>query len=125
MAHEAEIDHDKSCWNFQGICWERYSKKSNQSHILADSTWIRPEEIDRYEGLVDGIKVASRTNPHFGTIIKAYAQRSFDGNMLSLCEPDFSKLMYLENKAFPENWMASAGTAGTPEYNSLLGIVQK
>lgn len=125
VAHEAEIDHDKSCWNFQGICWERYSKKSNQSHILADSTWIRPEEIDRYEGLVDGIKVASRTNPHFGTIIKAYAQRSFDGNMLSLCEPDFSKLMYLENKAFPEHWMASAGISGTPEYNSLLGIVQK
>ena len=125
VAHEAEIDHEKSCWNFQGICWERFSKKSNQDNILADSTWIRPEEIDLYEGIVDGIKVASRTNPHFGTIIKAYAERSFTGNILSLCEPDFSKLIYLENSAFPANWMGNAKNSGTPEYNSLIGTVKK
>ena len=125
VAHEAEIDHEKSCWNFQGICWERFSKKSNQDNILADSTWIRPEEIDLYEGIVDGIKVASRTNPHFGTIIKAYAERSFTGNILSLCEPDFSKLIYLENSAFPANWMGNAKNSGTSEYNSLIGTVKK
>ena len=125
VAHEAEIDHEKSCWNFQGICWERYSKKDNQNHILEDSTWIRPEEIDMYEGIVDGIKVASRTNPHFGTIIKAYAERSFAGNILSLCEPDFSKLIHLENSAFPANWMKGAKTSGTPEYDSLIGSVKK
>jgi collagenase-like PrtC family protease len=125
VAHEAEIDHEKSCWNFQGICWERFSQKSNQDNILADSTWIRPEEIDLYEGIVDGIKVASRTNPHFGTIIKAYAERSFTGNILSLCEPDFSKLIYLENSAFPANWMGNAKNSGTSEYNSLIGTVKK
>ena len=125
VAHEGEIEHDKNCWNFQGICWERYSKKAFQDQILADSTWIRPEEIDRYAGIVDGIKVASRTNPSFGTIIKAYAERSFEGNMLSLCEPDFSKLIHLENKAFPENWMPCAAAPGTQEYENILKAVKR
>ena len=125
VSHEAEIDHEKSCWNFQGICWERYGKRANREEILADSTWIRPEEIDRYEGLVDGIKVASRTNPSFGTIIKAYAERSFEGNILSLCEPDFSRLIHLENADFPENWMQYAHTPGTPEYENIMKAVRK
>ena len=125
VAHEAEIDHEKSCWNFQGICWERYARKINQDHILADSTWIRPEEIDLYEGIIDGIKVATRTNPHFGTIVKSYAERHFEGNMLSLCEPDFSRLMYLENRNFPENWMKYARDYGSDEYTKIFETVKK
>ena len=125
VSHEAEIDHGQSCWNFQGICWERYGKKALQDEILADSTWIRPEEIDLYTGLVDGIKVATRTNPSFGTIIKSYAERSFDGNILSLCEPDFSKLIHLENKNFPPGWMKDAAHPGSVEYNNLLKAVKR
>ena len=124
VAHETETDHNESCWNFQGICWERYSDPKFRSHILADSTWIRPEEIDLYTGVVDGIKVASRTNPHFGSIIKAYAERSFTGNMLSLCEPDFSRLIYLENKSFPAGWMKHSDPV-TPEYKDILESVKK
>lgn len=124
VAHEAETDHSQSCWHFQGICWERYGKAAGRESILADSTWIRPEEIDLYTGIADGIKVATRTNPHFGSIIKAYAQRSFDGNMLSLCEPDFSKLIYLENKSFPQGWRKHLNP-DTPEYKSILERVKK
>ena len=124
VAHEAELDHAQSCWNFQGICWERYGKKANQEFILADSTWIRPEEVDLYEDLVDGIKVASRTNPSFGTIIKAYAERSFEGNILSLCEPDFSRLISLDNKSFPDGWMKYASRPGSPEYQKILDAVR-
>ncbi|MBO5791296.1 MAG: hypothetical protein J6S54_02350 [Lentisphaeria bacterium] len=124
VAHEAELDHAQSCWNFQGICWERYGKKANQEFILADSTWIRPEEVDLYEDLVDGIKVASRTNPSFGTIIKAYAERSFEGNILSLCEPDFSRLISLDNKRFPDGWMKYASCPGSPEYQKILDAVR-
>ena len=125
VAHEAELDHAQSCWNFQGICWERYGKRANQELILADSTWIRPEEIDLYEELVDGIKVASRTNPSFGTIIKAYAERSFEGNILSLCEPDFSRLISLDNKSFPDGWMKHASSPDSPEYQKILDAVRK
>ena len=74
---------------------------------------------------MDGIKVATRTNPHFGTIIKSYAERRFEGNMLSLCEPDFSRLMYLENSDFPENWMKYASAYGSTEYTKILETVKK
>ncbi len=37
-------------------------------------------------------------------MIAAYAERRFDGNMLSLCEPDFSALAYLDNRRFPRAW---------------------
>ena len=125
VAHEAEIGRETNCWNFQGICWERYAQKANQDHILADSTWIRPEEIDQYQGLVDGIKVATRTNPCFGTIIKSYAERSFEGNMLSLCEPDFSKLIKLDNSSFPADWMKYASAPESEEYKNLLKLIRK
>jgi len=42
-------------------------------------------------------------------VIAAYARRSFDGNMLSLCEPDFSALAYLDNTRFSDDWLTLFG----------------
>ncbi len=120
VAHETESDPMDCAWQFRGICWEYYGKPANRQRILADSTWVRPEEIDRYTGLVDGIKVATRTNPCFGTIVKAYAERSFNGNPLSLCEPDFSGFINLDNRKFPDNWHSIARYPESPAYQDLL-----
>lgn len=120
VAHEAEINMMESCWNFRGVCWEYYAKPENRARILADSTWVRPEEIDAYAGLVDGIKLATRTNPCFGTIIKAYAERSFCGNILNLCEPDFSGCIKLDNQRFPADWHRIARDPGSTAYQTLL-----
>ncbi|MBQ4105958.1 MAG: hypothetical protein IJC73_00075 [Lentisphaeria bacterium] len=124
VAHEAETSQLENCWHFRGICWEYYAKPENRDRILADSTWVRPEEIDNYTDLVDGIKLASRTNPFFGTIIKAYAERSFDGNPLNLCEPDLSAFITLENRRFPQGWHAIARDPGSPAYRDLLAAVR-
>ncbi|MDD5518519.1 MAG: U32 family peptidase [Candidatus Omnitrophica bacterium] len=51
------------------------------------SDWIRPEDIDFYEGLgVDSIKLVDRRLPSdmLARIINAYVQRSYSGNLLDL-----------------------------------------
>lgn len=99
VAHEREIvasgDMDTP---FYGICWEYLSKSNNTDAFITDTTWIRPEDISLYEEIVDGVKLATRTHKDPLSIIQAYAQRSYIGNMLQLCEPDYSRLHYLDNK---------------------------
>jgi collagenase-like PrtC family protease len=106
VAHEREIACEKSSWNgFRGICWEYFFDPANHYAFLADSTWIRPEEIDSYCGLVDGIKLATRVHRDPEWVISSYVKRAFEGNTLSLAEPDFSKLCYLDNTAFHDDWL--------------------
>ena len=110
VAHETEAACRPSPWNgFSGVCWSYYADPANRVSLLTDSTWLRPEEIDRYAGLADGIKLATRVHRDPARVIAAYARRSFDGNMLSLCEPDFSALAYLDNRRFPDDWLSRFG----------------
>jgi hypothetical protein len=37
-------------------------------------------------------------------VIAAYAEGGFDGNMLSLCDPDCSALASVNNRRFPRDW---------------------
>jgi collagenase-like PrtC family protease len=105
VAHEHELGQQETRWpGFRGICWEHYADAGNPVSLLADSTWVRPEDIGRYVDLVDGIKLATRQHRDPAKVIAAYAEGRFDGNILSLCEPDFSVLAYLENRRFPHDW---------------------
>ena len=110
VAHETEAACRPSPWNgFSGVCWSYYADPANRVSLLTDSTWLRPEEIDRYAGLTDGIKLATRVHRAPARVIAAYARRAFDGNMLSLCEPDFSALAYLDNTRFSDDWLTRFG----------------
>lgn len=106
VAHESEIDWTTSR-NFQGVCWEYLASPENRCSFIRDSTWIRPEDLAAYGELVDGVKLATRTTVRPETVVESYARGSYDGNMLALCEPDFSGLCHLDNTRFPPNWMAS------------------
>jgi endonuclease-3 len=77
VAHETESDPMDCAWQFRGICWEYYGKPANRQRILADSTWVRPEEIDRYTGLVDGIKDPKRVEMALWKIIPAEEGNDF------------------------------------------------
>ena len=69
--------------------------------ILTATNFIRPEDTDKYEGLVPAIKLATRVHERPSRIIRAYIERrSFSGNALSLLEPNHANLIYpyvLEN----------------------------
>ncbi len=98
VAHEAEIAREDNCWNgFRGVCWSYLSDPANKDAFVTESTWVRPEEIDVYNGIVDGVKLATRVHNNPEMVVASYVKRKCEGNILSLMEPDFSSLYVLEN----------------------------
>lgn len=88
------------------LCWTLYKDSSNFAEILK-ATWIRPEDIVRYDGIVDVVKLATRQHANPDMVISAYERGSFDGNLLDLFEPGFSPAFYprfIDNSAFPQDW---------------------
>ena len=88
------------------LCWTMYRDGANFPEILK-ATWIRPEDIHRYDGIVDVVKLATRQHANPDMVISAYERRSFEGNLLDLFEPGFSPAffpVFLDNSAFPSDW---------------------
>lgn len=89
VAHESEISKQKNIEFMPYMCWNYLKNKENYVSVL-QNTWIRPEDIDNYEGLVDTIKIATRSHQLPGMVIGAYTRRKYSGNLLDLFEPGFS-----------------------------------
>jgi hypothetical protein len=71
------------------VCWNALKKRENW-HFLLENTWIRPEDVHHYEGLIGTMKLATRMHQLPGMVIDAYVRGSFWGNTLDLFEPGFS-----------------------------------
>jgi collagenase-like PrtC family protease len=113
VAHDAEIDEMK---NIEGwtphVCWNLYKKPENWAAIL-QATWLRPEDVHHYEGLVSVMKLATRMHNKPRMVLHAYANRRFDGNLLDLFEPGFSPAFaphILDNTLFPPDWFQVTST---------------
>ena len=92
-------------WN-PHLCWTLYKDRKNFAEILK-ATWVRPEDIGRYEGLVDVVKLATRQHANPDMVISAYERGAFEGNLLDLFEPGFSPAFFpqfVDNAAFPSDW---------------------
>ena len=92
-------------WN-PHLCWTLYGDRKNFAEILK-ATWIRPEDLHRYEGLVDVVKLATRQHANPDMVISAYERGTFEGNLLDLFEPGFSPAFFpnfIDNAAFPSDW---------------------
>ena len=88
------------------LCWTLYRDAENFPEILK-ATWIRPEDLHRYEGLVDFVKLATRQHASPRMVMEAYVRGEFRGNLLDLLEPGFSPAFYpnlVDNTAFPSDW---------------------
>ena len=85
------------------FCMRHYADPEHFSDFLRES-WIRPEDLDRYDGLVDFVKLATRQHDAPRRVIAAYAERRFTGDLASLMEPNFSTVFarkgYVENSRF-------------------------
>ena len=87
------------------LCMEVFINK--QYEELLRGSWIRPEDLHRYEPYVSVIKLSTREADRPDLILKAYTSGSFDGNLFLLLDPCFtflSPLTFLDNKAFPKEW---------------------
>lgn len=89
VAHEAQISKQKNIDFLPYMCWTYLKDKKNFAAVM-QNTWIRPEDIDQYEGLADTIKLATRAHQLPAMVIGAYARRQYFGNLLDLFEPGFS-----------------------------------
>lgn len=94
------------------LCWTMYRDSANFAEVLK-STWIRPEDLHRYEGLVDVVKLATRQHANPDMVISAYERGAFEGNLLDLFEPGFSPAFFpqfIDNVAFPPGWFDRASS---------------
>lgn len=104
VSHEAELMKMDNAFAFDGMCRQFLSDAEKRRRILQLSNWIRPEDLCRYEGIVDGAKLATRVSENPEMIVHAYANGRFPGNLLSLTEPDFSAMyrpLVLSNSRMP------------------------
>ena len=113
VAHEAEICEVRNMEGFNPYVCRRALKSREDWHLILSSTWIRPEDVHNYEGIVETMKLATRMHSHPGMVIHAYAKASFHGNTCDLLEPGYGRLLapyIINNKAFPSEWFTKTST---------------
>ena len=90
VSHDHEIREVRNVRDFMPhLCWERYSDAENRSDFLR-SSWIRPEDVEKYAPFIDVMKLATRQTRSPRMIISAYTSGCFNGNLYDLTEPCFS-----------------------------------
>ena len=110
MAHASEAA--AVAQNIDGFnpyaCWNFLRDRANWPAIL-QATWIRPEDVHHYEGVVDLMKLATRLHERPQAVIRAYTKGRYAGNLADLFEPGFSPLLaphLIDNARFPADWFA-------------------
>jgi len=122
--HDNMVAHDEdvaetlniSDWN-PHLCWNLYRDRKNWPAVLQGS-WIRPEDLYHYEGLVKVVKLATRMHSHPRVVVHAYANRRYDGNLLDLFEPGFGPAFapyLIHNARFPKDWFEKTSACYEPD----------
>ena len=81
--------------------------QSKQFEEILRASWIRPEDLHRYDPYVSVYKLSTREAPWPDLILRAYTTGSYDGDLLKILDPDFSFFVrpdIFDNKAFPKEW---------------------
>ena len=81
VAHENDISVMDNAYDFRGKCWEYLSKGDNAKYLIRNTNFIRPEDVHLYEGLFDGLKLATRINTAPIKVINAYVSGKFFGGI--------------------------------------------
>lgn len=113
VAHELEIRSKANLsWARPAGCREFFSTPLHHVDFL-QNTWIRPEDLHHYEGMVDLFKIATRMHFLPAVVIDAYANREYHGNLADLFEPGHGPLFapfVVDNDRFPEDWFEKTST---------------
>ena len=130
VAHDAEIDETKNIpgWT-PHVCWHLYKREENRDAVLR-ATWIRPEDVHNYEGLVPVMKLATRLHDRPRTVVAAYARQRYEGNLLDLFEPGHGTAFaptVIDNTLFPGDWFEKTSTCprNCPECDYCSKVFEK
>ena len=98
VAHEDEISKMDNAYNFGGICKEFLKNPNNYEKLYDRTNFIRPEDINKYEGYFVAAKLATRVHRNPSIVLKSYINQKYSGDILRLLEPAHSIYPYvLEN----------------------------
>ena len=98
VSHESEIAKMDNAYNFVGICRDFLKDEKNYPKLLECTNFVRPENIYKYEGLFESVKLATRVHSNPKVILESYINQKYIGDILRLLEPTFSIYPYiLEN----------------------------
>ncbi len=109
VAHQHEIAEMDNAFEFHSLCGEFLKNENSKPHLLSRMNFIRPEDINLFEDLCDGIKLATRTARNPSAIVEAYCAGKFGGNALELTEPSHAEHFYpsvVENSKIPSDYAA-------------------
>ena len=83
------------------LCKTHYARGNHEDFLRA--TWIRPEDLPRYEEHVDIVKLATRRHPHPVEVLDAYATYAYDGNLADLMDACHTFPKSFDNRRFDGN----------------------
>jgi len=115
VAHEAEICETKNVDEFEPYTCHRLLKDKSNWHMILQNSWIRPEDVHNYEGLVPMMKLATRMHSRPQTVISAYVNGRFRGNLVDLCEPGYGHDIapyIIDNTLIPDDFFAFTSKCG-------------
>ncbi|MBQ7726105.1 MAG: hypothetical protein IJT66_03070 [Clostridia bacterium] len=107
VAHEKEIAQTDHAYEFIGQCFAYLKKPEKNRNWFSLTNFIRPEDVELYEGYFDGLKLATRINRNPNKIIRSYIQRKYNGSLPNLLEPDHEGLFFpnlIENSRLPADF---------------------
>ena len=115
VSHEREIAMMDNGAQFHGICGGYLRRTEDKSVLLSRLNYIRPEDVSLYEGMTDGMKLATRVNRLPAQVLRAYCEGHYAGNLLDLLEPDHAEAFYpyiLENSRLPADFGERVSSCG-------------
>ena len=95
VSHENDIRKMDNGYAFDGICKEYLQDPEHLKSVLDITNFIRPEDVELYEGLFPALKLATRVSNNPVRILKAYIEnKRFSGSIFDLLEPNHTNTLY-------------------------------
>lgn len=107
VAHSAAVAKSPKDATFEPYACRRMMAQSGNRYLILAGNLVRPEDVCHYEGLVDGVKLATRIHPFPAIVISAYMRGRWQGDLSALTEPGFGDLLspyILDNAAIPSTY---------------------
>lgn len=101
VAHEQQIAKMDNAYQFTGICREYLKDPSHLKCLIEDTSFIRPEDVYKYEPYFDAMKLATRVHRYPEAVLASYVNHRYSGNILELLEPAHSIYPYVVENGVP------------------------
>ena len=101
VAHEQEIAKMDNAYQFTGICRDYLKDPRHHKSLIEDTSFIRPEDVQKYEPYFDSMKLATRVHRGPEMVLQTYIRARYSGNILELLEPAHSIYPYVVENGDP------------------------